>query len=71
MTWMETGDPEKDRKLKVAYRHCIHITTVPYFFGERYKQFNYEVFLRMRESPFFINLSSVAEVEVGDIIWDV
>ena len=64
MTWMNTGDPVKDAKLHEAYKHCLHITSTPYYSNQRYDDFNQEVFERMREAPFFVNLSSVDGVVV-------
>ena len=62
MTWMWTGDEEKDRKLAVAYENVIHITKWPYFLGEEYNAFLHEVWVRLREPPFYSNLSSVDQV---------
>ena len=62
MPWMWREDEEANRKLQIAYEYVIHITKYPYFLGEEYNNFLHEVWMRLREPPFYSNLSSVKEV---------
>ena len=64
---MWRDNEEENKKLHVAYEYVIHITKYPYFLGEEYNNFLHEVWVRLREPPFYSNLSSVKEVRYSSI----